>query len=151
LAAVTPTANNSTQLFSCVTKSGSIVPEVYLVRNASCSFFQDVLDKSIEKDSSMKNRLIFLAGLVLGAIGVAFLLRREIALLKDEVSNLRETKIKWDSMNEALDELNHKWINNERAFVASLSPQEKLDYEMKNAIFRSKYPDISDDDEVDDA
>jgi hypothetical protein len=99
----------------------------------------------------MKNRLIFLAGLVLGAIGVAFLLRREIALLKDEVSNLRETKIKWDSMNEALDELNHKWINNERAFVASLSPQEKLDYEMNNAIFRSKYPDVSDDDEVDDA
>ena len=95
----------------------------------------------------MKRIFYILFGVVLGAVGVAYLLNKR---LHDVEARLHVHEERQRTLNEGLRAKNKEREQQERAYVASLSPEKKLEYEMKEALYRSQYPDLFSDKKEDD-
>jgi hypothetical protein len=86
---------------------------------------------------------------ILLALGVWFFARQRIDSLKAEVDSLRPYKEKHDSLNAHYAEKQGQRAKEEKARLAAMSPQERLDHEMKMATINSYLRDKLGDDVFD--
>ncbi len=85
----------------------------------------------------MKRLFWTLLGAIAGGIVLWFFARRRMDGMYAEISRLREFERKEQAMDAALDAHEAKWDAKQAEYLASLSPQERLDYEMNQAQINS--------------
>jgi hypothetical protein len=91
----------------------------------------------------MKRLLYILFGVLLGAAGAAYLLNKRIQVLE----------ARWDAHEAQQREITERYRakneqrrQEEKDYIASLPRDKKMDYEMREALHRSQYPDLFKDD-----
>lgn len=70
-------------------------------------------------------------------IGVWFMARRRMDALYAEISRLRNIERKWNDMHTAMNEHEEKWKAEDEAYLASLSPAQRIEHELRAATVRS--------------
>jgi hypothetical protein len=122
-----------------------------MVSQVFVCLFRENLHKLTVKETDMKRLFYILFGVVLGAAGAAIFFSRKTKAMQSNINTLQAIKNQWDAANSAMKDMNDKWKAQEQEYIATLSPQEKLNYEMREAIHRSKYPELFNDEEDKDA
>ena len=85
----------------------------------------------------MKRLFWSLFMLITGAIAVWFFSRRRMDGLYAEISRLREFERRELALDASLDEHEAKWKAKDAAYLASLSPEERLEHELLQARVNS--------------